>query len=108
VGSAPVEGSTVFRSVGANGRSVRTVGAIQAFGRSLWSYFSSTFYYGRNGDDPGPCVPSGAPWRPKYITNILIPLSISSQMASCDPVSACPPFATTIEALEVVWCVSQK
>ena len=38
----------------------------------------------------------------KYMTSVLIPLSISSQRASCDPASASPPFASTIEALELV------
>jgi len=94
--------SQFFRSVGANGRSVRTVGAIQAFGRGLWSYYSSTCHYGRNGDDPGPCVSSGVEYKNKYMINILIPLSISSQRASCDPAAASPPFASTIEALELV------
>jgi len=36
------------------------------------------------------------------MTNIFIPLSISSQRASCDPVASCPPFAATIEALELL------
>jgi len=38
----------------------------------------------------------------KYMISVLIPLSISSQRASCDPAAASPPFASTIEALELV------
>jgi len=96
-----VGGFTIL-SLGRCERSVRTVGATQAFGRGFWSYFSSTCHYGRNGDDPGLCIPSGAQWRKKYMTNVLIPLSISYQRASCDPAATCPPFAFTVAALEVV------